>query len=46
MSKPYLDYSREQIEQMDYVSFMGVLDENNRPPGGKNPFGKFYKTVF
>lgn len=46
MSKPYLDYSREQIEQMDYVSFMGVLDENNRPPGGKKSIREILQNCF
>lgn len=36
----------EQIKHMDYVSFMGFLDETNRPPGGKDSMRRMAQNTF
>lgn len=36
----------EQIEAMDYVSFMGFLNETNRPPGGKDSMRRMAQNAF
>jgi SAM-dependent methyltransferase len=36
----------DQIRQMDYVSFMGLLNETNRPPGGKDTIRKIAQNAF
>lgn len=36
----------DQIRQMDYVSFMGLLNETNRPPGGKQTIRKIAQNAF
>jgi len=38
--------TNEEILQMDYVSFMGLLDENNRPPGGKKSIREILTNTF
>ena len=36
----------QQIKDMDYVSFMGFLDETNRPPGGKDSMRFMAQNAF
>lgn len=36
----------EQITEMDYVSFMGFLNETNRPPGGKDSMRRMAQNAF
>jgi ubiquinone/menaquinone biosynthesis C-methylase UbiE len=36
----------KQIKEMDYVSFMGFLDETNRPPGGKDSMRRMAQNAF
>ncbi len=36
----------DQIEAMDYVSFMGFLNETNRPPGGKDSMRRMAQNAF
>lgn len=38
--------TKEEIIKMDYVSFMGLLDENNRPPGGKKSIREILANTF
>lgn len=35
-----------EIEEMDYVSFMGFLNETNRPPGGKDSMRRMAQNAF
>lgn len=36
----------KQIKEMDYVSFMGFLNETNRPPGGKDSMRRMAQNSF
>lgn len=36
----------QKIKNMDYVSFMGFLDETNRPPGGKDSLRRMAQNAF
>lgn len=36
----------DQIQRMDYVSFMGFLNETNRPPGGKDSMRRMAQNAF
>jgi len=36
----------ERIQNMDYVSFMGFLNETNRPPGGKDSIRRMAQNAF
>lgn len=36
----------QKIRDMDYVSFMGFLDETNRPPGGKDSLRRMAQNAF
>lgn len=36
----------EIIKKMDYVSFMGFLNETNRPPGGKDSMRRMAQNAF
>lgn len=36
----------KKIKDMDYVSFMGFLDETNRPPGGKDSLRRMAQNAF
>lgn len=38
--------TNKSLEGMDYVSFMGLLDENNRPPGGKKSIREILVNTF
>lgn len=37
---------REYIKNLDYVSFMGFLNETNRPPGGKDSIRRMAQNAF
>jgi ubiquinone/menaquinone biosynthesis C-methylase UbiE len=41
-----MDLSPREIEDMDYVSFMGFLNETNRPPGGKDSMRRMAQNTF
>jgi ubiquinone/menaquinone biosynthesis C-methylase UbiE len=36
----------KEIKKMDYVSFMGLLNETNRPPGGKDSMRRMAQNAF
>ena len=41
-----LQMTPEEIKEMDYVSFMGFLNETNRPPGGKDSMRRMAQNAF
>ena len=41
-----MNMTSEDLQKMDYVSFMGLLDENNRPPGGKKSIREILINTF
>lgn len=41
-----LQMNPKKIKNMDYVSFMGFLDETNRPPGGKDSLRRMAQNAF
>ncbi len=41
-----MEITPEQIKEMDYVSFMGFLNETNRPPGGKDSMRRMAQNAF
>lgn len=41
-----LQITPEKIKEMDYVSFMGFLNETNRPPGGKDSIRRMAQNTF
>lgn len=41
-----LKMDSKKIRDMDYVSFMGFLDETNRPPGGKDSMRRMAQNAF
>ncbi len=36
----------QQVKEMDYVSFVGLLNETNRPPGGKDSIRRMVQNSF
>lgn len=40
------DITANELEEMDYVSFMGFLNETNRPPGGKESLRLMAQNAF
>lgn len=41
-----MEITANEIRQMDYVSFMGLLNETNRPPGGKDSMRRMVQNAF